>query len=114
MVKFGSGPTATPLIWCRALLEAMAAAGRAVITTDAIGCREAVTDGGNGLLIPPRNPEALAEAIERLLSDAVLRRRLARRGRERAEREFAALVVIGKTLALYGNMLAWASAPVRA
>ncbi|MDA8190803.1 MAG: glycosyltransferase, partial [Gammaproteobacteria bacterium] len=79
-----------------------------------IGCREAVTDGDNGLLIPPRNPEALAEAIERLLSDAVLRRRLAKRGRERAEREFAAPVVIGKTLALYGDMLTQAAAPVRA
>ena len=97
----------------KVLLEAMAA-GRAVITTDAIGCREAVADGDNGLLIPPRNPEALAEAIERLLFDTVLRRRLAKRGRERAEQEFAAPVVIGKTLALYGDMLTQAAAPVRA
>ena len=97
----------------KVILEAMAM-GRPVITTDTIGCREAVTNGDNGVLIPPRDPEALAKAIEQLLDDTILRHRLAKRGRERAEREFAAPVVIGKTLAVYEDILTSSAWPVSA
>jgi glycosyltransferase involved in cell wall biosynthesis len=48
----------------RSLLEAMAA-GRPLITTDSVGCRETVEHGKNGFLVPPRNALALAEAMER-------------------------------------------------
>jgi len=51
----------------RTVLEAMAM-GRAIITTDAPGCRQTVEEGGNGLLVPPRSVDALAEAMESLLS----------------------------------------------
>ncbi len=51
-----------------ALLEAMAA-GRPVVATAVGGLPEVVTDGDNGLLIPPRDANALAEALARLLSD---------------------------------------------
>jgi glycosyltransferase involved in cell wall biosynthesis len=52
----------------RTLLEA-AAMGRAIITTDLPGCRETVVEGNNGLLVPPRDPDALAEAMRRFAED---------------------------------------------
>jgi len=50
----------------RSVLEAMAT-GRPILTTDAPGCRETVIDGVNGFLVPPRNSEALANAMLRLI-----------------------------------------------
>src|SRR5690606_1136521 len=50
----------------RTILEAMAM-GRPIITTNAPGCKETVRDGWNGFLVAPRNPQALAAAMERLL-----------------------------------------------
>lgn len=84
----------------RSLLEA-AAAGRALVTTDVPGCRELVTDGDNGLLVPSRDAHALAAAIERLATDPALRAACGARSRARAEKEFARDVVIPQTLALY-------------
>lgn len=52
----------------RSTQEAMAT-GRAVITTDVPGCRETVIDGVNGFLVPPRDPVALADAMERFIDD---------------------------------------------
>lgn len=52
----------------RSTLEAMAM-GRAIVTTDAPGCRETVIEGVNGFLVPPRDPVALAEAMEKFISD---------------------------------------------
>ncbi len=84
----------------KVLIEA-AAAGRAIVTSDVPGCREVVAHGDNGLLVPPRDARRLAEAIERLLVDPELRRRMGRRGRKRAEDEFSITTVIAQTLALY-------------
>jgi glycosyltransferase involved in cell wall biosynthesis len=53
----------------RVILEAMAM-GRAIITTDSPGCRETVKDEVNGLLVPPRDVEALAAAMLRLVENA--------------------------------------------
>ena len=92
----------------KVILEAMAM-GRPVITTDIIGCREAVRDGDNGRLIPPRDPAALASAITQLLADPLARKRMGKRGRERAEREFATPVVIGATLNVYESFLGTSS-----
>lgn len=50
----------------RTVLEAMAM-GRPIITTDTPGCRETVIDGENGYLVPPQNPIALAEAMEKYI-----------------------------------------------
>jgi len=50
----------------RSVLEAMAT-GRPILTTDAPGCRETVIDGVNGFLVPPRDSEALANAMLRLI-----------------------------------------------
>jgi glycosyltransferase involved in cell wall biosynthesis len=63
-----------------AVLEA-ALAGRAIVATDVGGTSEVVTDGESGLLVAPRDPARLAEALERLLGDAALRARLGERAR---------------------------------
>ena len=84
----------------KSLIEA-AAAGRAIVTTDVPGCRAVVRDGDNGLLVSVENPDALADGLERLISNPELRQAMGVRGRARAEREFGLDVVIGQTLALY-------------
>lgn len=87
----------------KSLLEA-AAAGKPIVTTDVPGCRDVVRHGDNGLLVPPRNAEALAAALELLLGDAALRARMGARGRARAEQEFGLDTVIQQTLALYDEV----------
>jgi glycosyltransferase involved in cell wall biosynthesis len=67
--------------------EAMAY-GRPVVATGVGGLADAVADGENGLVVEPGAPAALRAAIERLLADGPLRRRLGLAGRERAVREF--------------------------
>lgn len=84
----------------KALLEA-AACGRAIVTCDVPGCREAVRPGENGLLVPARDAHALGDAVERLLADADLRAAMGRAGRVRAEREFAADRVTADVLGAY-------------
>jgi len=88
----------------KALMEACAA-GRAVITTDTAGCREIVRSGENGVLVPARDAPALAAAIQRLLEDANLRRRMALAGRMRAEREFAIGLVVQRHMQIYRELL---------
>lgn len=65
----------------RSVLEAMAM-GRPIITTDVPGCRETVVDGRNGLLVPPRDPDALASAMERLIDQPDLRAEMGARSLE--------------------------------
>jgi glycosyltransferase involved in cell wall biosynthesis len=59
----------------RAVTEA-AACGRPVVTTDAVGCRELVRHEVEGLLVPPGDVAAVAQALHRLAGDAALRARL--------------------------------------
>jgi len=87
----------------KVLLEA-AATGRAIVTTDVPGCREAVEPGESGLLVPPRDPDALAEALGRLIRDPDLRRRMGRRGRELAVERFSIQVVVEKTAEIYRDL----------
>jgi glycosyltransferase involved in cell wall biosynthesis len=86
------------------LIEACAAQ-RAIVATDVTGCREVVNHGSNGLLVPVRNPERLAEAISQLLGDKVKRTTFAKNGRIRAEKEFASPIVIEQTLAVYKKVM---------
>jgi glycosyltransferase involved in cell wall biosynthesis len=86
------------------LLEA-AACGKAIIATDVPGCREVVRHRVNGLLVPPRNAIALADAVAMLLENEELRYELGRRGREIVVKEFSAAAVTGQTLALYHELL---------
>jgi colanic acid/amylovoran biosynthesis glycosyltransferase len=69
------------------ILEAMAM-GLPVVSTRHSGIPEAVEDGRTGLLVPPEDPEEIANAIARLLEDALLRERLGSRGRERVKEVF--------------------------
>jgi glycosyltransferase involved in cell wall biosynthesis len=88
----------------RALLEA-AACGRPIITTDTPGCREVVRHGENGLLVPPHDVAALAEAIAALAADPARRQAMGRTGRALVERDFAEPVIVAQTLALYDELL---------
>lgn len=72
-----------------ALMEAMAS-GCPVISTRVSGIPELVEDGVNGLLVDPRDPQALADAIARLLGDPALRRQFAVQARARIEEQFDA------------------------
>jgi glycosyltransferase involved in cell wall biosynthesis len=71
-----------------AVLEAMAC-GRPLVATNVGGNPEAVRDGVDGLLVPARNPAALADAVDRLASAPELRERMGRNGRRRVESEFS-------------------------
>lgn len=73
----------------RTVLEAMAT-GRPVITTSAPGCRETVTDGFNGFLVPPRSHEALTSAMRRFLADPSLISDMAVRSLQLAREKYAA------------------------
>ena len=71
----------------RSVLEAMAM-GRAIITTDAPGCRETVVEGENGFLVPPRDADSLFRAMVRFIEDDGLADRMGSRSRQIAERKF--------------------------
>jgi glycosyltransferase involved in cell wall biosynthesis len=71
----------------RTVLEAMAM-GRAVITTDAPGCRETVVDGDNGFLVPVKSVNALVAAMEKFIQEPDLARRMGQRGRALAEEKY--------------------------
>lgn len=89
----------------KSLIEA-AAAGRPVVTTNVPGCREVVIHEHNGLLVEPRNSEALAEALQRLIADKELRMRLGAAGRLRAEHEFSRTRINSQTLDVYASLVA--------
>jgi glycosyltransferase involved in cell wall biosynthesis len=86
------------------LVEAMAA-GRPIVATDVGGVSDAVRHDENGLLVPPGDADALARAIDALLSDPERRRRLGARGLERARAEFGARVVLSSLERLYERLL---------
>jgi glycosyltransferase involved in cell wall biosynthesis len=85
------------------LLEA-AACGRAVVTTDWPGCRDAVRSGETGLLVPPGDSERLQAALERLVTDPELRRTFGRAARRLAEQEFDVKAIVAATLAVYHEL----------
>ena len=84
----------------KVLIEA-AACGRAVITTDVPGCRDAIEANQTGLLIPVKDPNALADAIEQLVTDTELRVEMGIAGRQLAEQEFAIEKVVEQHLSIY-------------
>lgn len=88
-----------------ALLEA-AACGRPLVTTDRPGCRDIALAGRSGITVPARDPRALADALEPLLVDGALRRRLGAGARELVLETFSLDVVARRTLELYADGLA--------
>jgi glycosyltransferase involved in cell wall biosynthesis len=87
------------------ILEAMAA-GLPVVATAVGGIPELVVDGETGLLVPPGDAQALADALRRLLGDPSLRRRFGDAARERAERDFSVERVRRAHVDLYERLLA--------
>lgn len=84
----------------RILIEA-GAAGRPVVTTDIPACREIIQHEVNGLLVPPRDVQALVEALRKLVSNAALRQRLGLAGREIVKASFTVEKINRETMALY-------------
>ena len=85
------------------LLEAMAC-GVPVVATRVGGTPEVVVDDESGLLVPAGDPVALAEAIDRLLVDPVLRTRLANAGLQRVSERFSMRRMVADTEELYESM----------
>jgi glycosyltransferase involved in cell wall biosynthesis len=94
-----------------ALIEACAC-GLPIVTTDVPGCRDVVTNGVNGLLVPVRNAFALANALETLLTSPDLRQAMGTAGRETAINKFSITKVNAENLSVYKILLS-ASRPGR-
>jgi glycosyltransferase involved in cell wall biosynthesis len=88
----------------KTLLEA-AASARAMVASDAAGCREVVHDGVTGLVVPVRDVAALATAMERLGRDPALRVRFGRAARDKAEAVFSVRDVVVHTFRVYDELL---------
>ena len=76
-----------------------------VVATTAGALPEVVGDDGAGLLVPPRDPAAIRDAVEKLLGDEGLRMSMGKKGRRRAERNFAWPVAAKNTLAVYHDVI---------
>lgn len=85
------------------LLEA-ASMGKALVSTDVPGCREAVEHGKNGLLVQPRDAYALADAIEILLKNSDLRLSMGIAGRQKVLTEFDEKIVLNSTIQIYRTL----------
>ena len=88
-----------------ALMEAMEAA-RPIAATAVGGVPDLIEDGVHGLLVPARDPEALATAAAKLLGDPEAARAMGERARGRRRREFDLDAMVGRLESLYGSILA--------
>lgn len=88
----------------KVLIEA-AACGRAVVTTDHPGCRDAIEVDLTGVLVPVRDAVALAHAMQELIEKPEKRKKMGKAGRELAVREFAIEKVVDAHLAIYDELL---------
>ena len=88
----------------KSLIEACAI-GRPIVTTDNIGCRDVVTDGVNGYLVPVKNSAALAEKIRELIDHPDIRLQMGLASRKVAEENFSIDLVIDKHLAIYQELV---------
>jgi glycosyltransferase involved in cell wall biosynthesis len=77
-----------------------------VVATDLEGMPELVADGETGLLVPPRNPEALGQAILHMLENMPRAKAMARAGRKRVEALFSLTAKLDRTEALYRKLVA--------
>jgi glycosyltransferase involved in cell wall biosynthesis len=87
-----------------ALLEAMVA-GKAIVASATAGIPEAISDGRDGLLVPPGNVDALAAALLTVLTDPFRRRELGAAALRRAQGEFTVQVMADRYLEIYGQLL---------
>jgi L-malate glycosyltransferase len=86
------------------LLDAMAC-GKPIVATRVGGIPEVVVDGETGLLVPPRDHGAMADAVVRLLTDETLRARMGAAGLARLRRHFTAEVMAERTAAVYKRLV---------
>ncbi len=86
------------------LIEA-AASGRPIVASDVPGCREVVSHGENGLLVPANNPVALSEALTMLAVNSGLRQKMGKLGRLKAVEKFASDKIIAETMQVYSALL---------
>jgi glycosyltransferase involved in cell wall biosynthesis len=114
-VYAGSHIVALPTIYGEGvptvLLEA-AACSRPMVATGIPGCREIVIDGQTGTIVPPDDPLALAQAIDRLISDPDLRGRMGAAARKLVLQKFTAAQVNSATLAVYRKVLGSSGFPM--
>ena len=88
----------------KVLVEAEAC-GRAVVTTDHPGCRDAIEEGKTGLLVPVRDAEAVANAVSALLDDLARCDEMGKAGRRRAEEFFDVRQVVAEHMQVYKELL---------
>lgn len=88
----------------KSLIEATAI-GRAIITTNSVGCKETVVDGLNGYIIPIKSPNDIANKIEFLLNNVDKIITMGRESRILAEKEFSIDIVIKKHLQIYSELM---------
>lgn len=88
----------------KSLIEA-AASGRAIITTDHPGCRDAILVGRSGLLVPVMDSEALAAKIDYLLTNNEIRCQMGFNGRELAVQRFSLGSVVSSHLEIYSRLI---------
>ena len=105
-------PSTYPESFGRSVIEAQAV-GRPVVASRLGALAEVIDDGVTGLLVPPRDPDALAGAVERFINDAALRQRCIAAARRRVERDWTVERMVDQTLAVYDecltkpNVLVW-------
>ncbi|WP_456480306.1 glycosyltransferase family 4 protein [Nautilia sp.] len=88
----------------RTLLEA-ASMAKPIVTTDTVGCKEVVENNKNGFLVPVKNSDKLAEAIEILIDNPELREKFGKNGRIKAINEFDIEVVVEKYMKVYKEIM---------
>ncbi|MBI3248596.1 MAG: glycosyltransferase [Deltaproteobacteria bacterium] len=86
------------------IMESMAA-GKPMVATQVGGNVELIVDGETGFLVPPRNPEAFADALHKLLADPDGARRMGKRAQERIIQLFSAEALVAKTERLYDELV---------
>lgn len=88
----------------KSLVEA-AACGRAVVTTDVPGCRDAITPDVTGVLVPAKDSVGLADALQALIKSPELRYKMGREGRKLAEEAFAIERIVAQHIEIYRDLL---------
>jgi glycosyltransferase involved in cell wall biosynthesis len=88
----------------KALIEA-SAASRAIVTTDVPGCRDAIISNKTGLLVPVKDPQKLAGALQWLIENPQKRVAMGKAGRELAEKEFRIEKIVREHLDIYDELL---------
>jgi glycosyltransferase involved in cell wall biosynthesis len=94
----------------RSILEAMRS-GLPVIASDVGGVRECVVAGDTGLVVPPGQDQPLVRALQHLIPDMALQKKMGRRGRERFEKHFTFLEMARRTFGIYEKVLGKTSGP---